>query len=248
MQHYIKKIKEELFELKRWKSLVYTYPKLSLKEVDYNLYWKDKRGGGIGRLSTWQTERANIIISEIKKAAGSKPDILDVGCGDGSILKYVSDNLSVGAMYGADNSSFALGCAESFGVKSSLIDIADIDTLDKLTTADYVLLLEILEHVVNPEEVLGCMYKKAKRGVFFSFPNSGFATYRLRLLLGRFPLQWRLHPSEHVRFWTYSDLKWWLRELGYRKYTVNFYRGVPFLRKLWPALFSAAFVVHIPKQ
>jgi 2-polyprenyl-3-methyl-5-hydroxy-6-metoxy-1,4-benzoquinol methylase len=248
MQHYIKKIKDELFELKRWTKLVISYPKLSLEKVDYDTYWKDKRGTEIGRLSDWQTERANIIVSQIKKEGLGKVKLLDIGCGDGSILNYISKEIIVDRMYGADSSSFALKRAENFGITGTLIDIGSIDSLGKLPVTNYTLLLEILEHIPNPEEVLRCVYEKTSGGIFFSFPNTGFIVYRLRLLLGKAPMQWRLHPSEHLRFWTHTDLKWWLAELGYKKYTINFYKGIPLLKKIWPALFAAAFVVYIPRS
>jgi len=108
------------------------------------------------------------------------------------------------------------------------------------------MILEVLEHMPNPEKFLKLIIKKAKRGVFFSFPNTGYISYRLRLLFGAFPMQWRIHPGEHLRFWTYRDLKWWLKELElYDKSEIYVYEGIPVLNRLWKGLFGAGFVVEI---
>jgi len=239
------KVKEYLFQLKRWISLIFSYPKLDIKKVDYDAYWQSKRGGEIGKLSDWQKDRANIIRDNLEHESS----VLDVGCGDGSILAYLKDNIRLGKLFGADSSSFALNKAEASGIKTYKIDISDRESLEKLPNVDYILLLEILEHIQNPEEVLATLLSKAKKGVFFSFPNTGFIVYRLRLFFGRFPMQWRLHPSEHLRFWTYRDLRWWLKELGHLdKSKIIFYRGIFPFEKIWPGLFGAAFVVKIRKE
>lgn len=240
MRGTFKKIKDTLFELKRWSKIVYVYPSLSVKRVDYDAYWLSKRGKQIGRLSDWQQERADIIARNIE----THSSILDIGCGDGSIIAYLNSKITLGETYGADSSEIAIKDVKN----GFVIDISNIESLQRLPRADYVLLLEILEHITNPEEVLNLSVEKSEKGVFFSFPNTGFIAYRLRLLFGKTPMQWRLHPSEHVRFWTYADLKWWLQELGYRDTsTIYFYKGIPVLNKIAPSLFAAAFVVSIKK-
>jgi 2-polyprenyl-3-methyl-5-hydroxy-6-metoxy-1,4-benzoquinol methylase len=243
MRNPLKIIKDELFELKRWSKLVYSYPKMNITKVDYDAYWESKRGAEIGRLSDWQQIRANTIIKRILPGTS----ILDIGCGDGSILTYIASKIKVGDMYGADSSTKALDNLKN--IQGFKLDISSTDSLRTLPDADYVLLLEILEHIMNPEEVLHLLYKKANKGVFFSFPNTGFFVYRLRLLFGRTPMQWRLHPSEHVRFWTLIDLKWWLTQLGYMHTSeIIFYKGVPILKNIWPSLFAAGFIVSLQKR
>jgi len=71
--------------------------------------------------------------------------------------------------------------------------------------------------------------------------------YRLRLLFGKFPAQWRVHPGEHVRFWTARDLRWWLLAQGIENYKIFYYEGIPLLNKIVPSLFAAGFVVYIQK-
>jgi len=225
---------------------MFIYPPLRLDKVDYDSYWKDKRGSSIGSISDWQRERASYVIRKLKNE--TQISICDIACGDGSILNNISQKVNTSKLIGTDISTFALDKAKSFGVETVLLDIGNVDELNKIPEADYLLLFEILEHVPHSEELLAEAFGKADRGVFFSFPNTGFFVHRMRLMFGKFPMQWRLFPGEHVRFWTKKDLKWWLDSLGYKNYEVYYYKGLPILNILMPGLFAAAFVVYIPKN
>ncbi len=240
-----KKIKENLYILKVWKKLIFEYPKLTLSEVDYDEYWRAKRGKDMGALSDWQLERAKFVVDVLQ--GKSIDSICDIATGEGSILHYIGQELRVKNLIGTDISSVALDRARSFDIKVVNLDISKIKELQHIPSADYELLFEILEHVPHSEMLLKEAFDKAYKGVFFSFPNSGFFVYRFRLLFGKFPMQWKLFPGEHVRYWTKKDLVWWLKSLGYKDYQIHFYKGVPILNKLIPSWFAAGFEVFLPK-
>jgi 2-polyprenyl-3-methyl-5-hydroxy-6-metoxy-1,4-benzoquinol methylase len=244
----IQKIRNNLYILKESLKSLFTYPKMSVENVDYDAYWRDKRGKEMGALSGWQKERAEYVVKTIQSFSGDSYTVLDVGCGGGSILRHIkSKSGNVSRMIGFDVSSFALDRAEEFGVETHLIDITSLEE-DSIPEVDFAFALEILEHIPDSEKMLKDLFTHSREGVFFSFPNTGFIAHRLRLLFGKFPLQWRLSPGEHVRFWTYADLSWWLKSLGYRNARINTYKGVPLLKYVWPSLFAAAFIVFIPKE
>ena len=52
---------------------------------------------------------------------------------------------------------------------------------------------------------------------------------------------------EHLRFWTFTDLKWWLKKLKINDYKIYTYEGIPLFNKIYPALFSEAFLIQIKK-
>ena len=55
--------------------------------------------------------------------------------------------------------------------------------------------------------------------------------------------------SEHLRFWTIRDLKWWLGFLNiYNQSKIIPYKRVPFLNKIWPNLFAEGSFVIINKD
>lgn len=224
---------------------MFLYPPLSLNSADYDSYWKDKRGKDLGMLSDWQKARANFVLEAL--VGKGKSSFLDLGCGDGSILNYLKERGVVSHAIGIDTSNLALQSVKEFGFESIQADITDVAFLKDIPRADYAVLFEILEHIEHSEEMLKVVYDRMNNGLFFSFPNTGFFVHRLRLLFGRFPVQWRLYPGEHLRFWTARDLKWWLKALGYKDYQIFYYKGVPIINKIWPTLFAAGFVVLLKK-
>jgi methionine biosynthesis protein MetW len=227
---------------------LFSYPVQTLSSTppDYDEYWRDKRGKGLGMLSSWQKQRADLARSFIDSKTPST--LLDVGCGDGSVLRYFKEKGNVKSAIGVDVSELALRKAQESGIETHQLDISDQSTWEKIPHADYVFLFEVLEHIPDPERFLKLMREKASQGVFFSFPNTGYVMHRLRLLFGRFPLQWRIHPGEHLRFWTHRDLIWWLEATGIERYELKTYEGVPLLKFIWPSLFSAALFVYVPKR
>jgi len=194
-------------------------------------------------------ENIDMIVQAIRNGLAFSPDdvLLDIGCGNGGVLTYMQDRIDVKTATGVDISKKALDVAKQFHIQTVQGDFLSDDFLKGLPSTDYFFLLEVLEHSSYPERMLTTLYTKVRKGVFFSVPNSGYIKHRLRLLFGKTPLQWRVHPSEHVRFWTLADLHWWMKALGYRRYTLFSYQGVPLLSKVWPALFAGGLLVYVQK-
>jgi len=244
--------KEKLYFLKQWYTVVFTYPQsvLNVEEsLDYDEYWKQKRGTmsdtRARHITGNEKMRADFVIACIGK--GTQVTIGDIASGPGVIFDYIKDKISIAEYIGYESSDYALDVARSLGMTGVKFDINSEQDISHIKPAEYFLLLEILEHIPNSEKVLTSLYEKAGKGVFFSFPNTGNFLYRLRLLFGRMPMQWIKFPNEHLRFWTLTDLKWWLKALGYTNYHIHGYRGIPLLEKIWPALFAGSFVVFLKK-
>jgi len=248
----IKYFKEKLYFLKRWYRIVFTYPQKVLNietSLDYDAYWREKRGDakqeGARTITANERMRAEYVASKIGKS--EKVSIGDIASGPGVIFDFLKGQLQLKEYIGYEHSEYALEVARSLGMKGVKFDINSDCDLASVQEADYFLMFEILEHIPHSEKVLHTLYAKSKRGVFFSFPNSGNFLYRLRILFGKMPAQWIQFPNEHLRFWTLTDLRWWIKALGYSKYEIHSYRGVPFLQTLWPSLFAGSFVVFLEK-
>lgn len=236
-----KKLKEKLYPLKVWWRELFIYPKLKISDPEYELYWKERKSGSQKPLNSFQRKRADLVLKTIE----SESSVIDIGCGDAGILFYINQRKKLGRMIGVDFSKDVLGLAEEKGIETFNLDISSTEELKKLPQADYVFLFEIIEHLSNSEEILNWAFKNSKKGVFFSVPNTGFFVHRLRLFFGRFPLQWRVRPSEHLRFWTVRDMKWWLKEQNYKNYKIHLYEGMPILNKIWPSLFGQGIFVRV---
>ncbi len=226
--------------LRHWGRDQWRYPKLIDADASYDEYWA--RRDLDAPLNSFQCARIDFIASRLHEG----DVVLDVGCGDGRILAALKERVAGVRVLGIDSSSTALERAKRRGIDVSRADIRIPSSL-ATETADWTLLLEVVEHMPNSEELLSWAVEHAQKGVIFSVPNTGFLTHRLRLLMGRFPLQWRAHPAEHVRFWTLRDMHWWMQSLGYR-YEIHAYEGVPLLSRMWPALFAAGLIIVIPRH
>lgn len=236
--------------LLKWFRAIFFYPQktLTLVTEDYDAYWRQKRGTEPS-LSDWQKERAEMVIRELKNRSEENFTIADIGCGDGVLLAHILKSFPKAKGIGYDSSSVAHELAKKAGIhETKFLDLrTDID-LVAVQSADYILLLETLEHIAESDKVLKASLGKAQKGVFISFPNSGFFTYRLRLLFGKFPAQWIRMPNEHIRFWTLIDLKWWLKALGTKKPNIYTYQGVPFLKHVWRSMFAGGLFAFVPAE
>lgn len=222
--------------------LLFSYPKNRIEEeaVDYDAYWQEKRGADVGALSPFQLARANEICELIEPNSS----VLDIGCGDGAILKHLKKELNIEA-WGVDQSSLALEAAKGAKVQTIQADLNETEAVQQLPEVDYITALEVLEHVPSPEPLLRALAPKCKKAFIVSVPNSGYWLYRLRLLCGRMPAQWRRHPGEHLRFWTLKDIRWWVRAMGWNLECLRCYEGLNGLNKLLPSWCAMGMVLKI---
>lgn len=217
---------------------LFTYPPTArVGVVDYDVYWDNKAQAGMGKLTPWRLRRAQVFASLV--APGDR--VLDLGVGDGALLKYIIEQRGVDG-YGLDVSPKAVEFCRAQGLN---VDLADVNRPISETVHepfDYVILSEIIEHLPDPESLLDSLRPIVRKGILVSIPNTGFYHHRLRLLMGRFPLQWVVTPGEHLRYWTRADFGWWADQMGFRLVHAVPYEGTPWLKDVWPSLFAAAFV------
>lgn len=235
------------YRARQWLRGMFVYPQhtLTTATLHYDEYWDQKRPQGKAVIvSPAERDRAHIIAARLPDDAVT---IGDVGSGPGVVLAEIIHARPKAQGIALDSSTRALDEAAKLGLETKQIDITTAAGIDAVPTADYYLILEVLEHIPNTEVVLTSLVSKATRGVFFSVPNTGFLVHRFRLLFGKVPAQWITMPNEHLRFWTIVDMRWWLHALGYTDVEIIPYRGVPFLNRLWPNLFAEGMVVRVSR-
>lgn len=228
---------------RHWRRL-FIYPATAQVGVtDHDIYWESKLAADIGLLSPWRRRRAQVFTDLV--ADGDR--VLDLGVGDGALLRYMLERKRIQAS-GLDASPKAVALCQSLGLDVRLADLNQPITDFLNGPYDYIILSEIIEHLPTPEALLNTLRPHVRKGLIVSIPNTGYYLHRLRLLFGRFPLQWVVTPGEHVRFWTRADFHWWARQLGFRIVQEVPYEGTPGLKTLWPSLFAAAFVYVLKDQ
>lgn len=156
-----------------------------------------------------------IIASWIKP--GSK--VLDLGCGEGDLLKFLKQNKNVNGTGIEHNESKVAQCIEK-GVPTLQGDINE-EVLDYPgDTFDYVILSQTLQQVYKPSELIRSMLRIGKKGVV-SFPNFSHWKVRLQLLLSGYapitrqlPYEWYNTPN--IRVITLKDFKKYSKEVNFR--------------------------------
>lgn len=140
------------------------------------------------------------IIANIVRA-GSR--VLDVGCGDGSLLYYLANKKNVDAR-GIELSQTGVNACVARGL-SVIQGDADTDLVDYPDQSfDMVILSQTLQENVQPHEVIRQMLRIGKSAVV-SFPNFAHWRVRLQLLLkGTMPVTgaldnpWYETPNIHL--------------------------------------------------
>lgn len=206
-------------------------------DFDYEAYWAQRLDDGNDAIS--YPELVDICAAAIPPNAR----ILDIGCGPGVFLQELLKRKPLRAV-GVDVSCRAVEAARSRGVEAEVIEAGA--EMRHLGTFDFVTLFEVLEHIQNAESVLANVSRSFPYAtVLASVPNTGYISSRLRLLFGRFPRQWIVHPGEHIRFWTLRDFRLMATHLGYRVTRVTPLRGSTLLAPWLPGLFGEALVFQM---
>jgi len=142
----------------------------------------------------------HLLISEMVKANSR---VIDIGCGDGALLRLLADTK------GADARGIEIspeGVSECMAQGLSVIQgDADRDLVDYPDRSfDYAILSETIQAVQSPQHVIEQLLRIADRAIV-SFPNFGHWYVRMELLLnGRMPVtdnmpnEWYETPNIHL--------------------------------------------------
>jgi methionine biosynthesis protein MetW len=158
----------------------------------------------------------HLLIAEMV-AKGSR--VLDVGCGDGSLLQLLTDTKSVDGR-GVEVERERVNACVARGL-SVIQGDADSDLADYPDAAfDYAILSLTIQATLRPKEVLEQLLRIGRHAIV-SFPNFGHWQVRTRLLLGgrmpvtaNLPESWYVTPNVHLC--TIKDFSDMCREVGAR--------------------------------
>ena len=195
----------------------------------------------------------NQDISFINSWIKTNSRVLDLGCGDGSLLASLTDELNISG-YGLEIDPESINQCVEKGV-----NVIDQDLNKSLTnfpdnSFDTVIMTQALQAMRYPHLVLDEMLRIGSQCVI-TFPNFGHWRARAYLTLhGRMPvtkqLSYQWYDTPNIHFFTYSDFEALCRERNInvlRKQFIGEHFPDRQLKNLWPNLFAETAVYHLSK-
>ncbi len=166
---------------------------------------------------TISSESLRVDLRLIAEMVAPSSRVLDVGCGDGTLLAWLDRNKGVDGR-GLELSMAGVSAAVSQGL-SVIQGDADTDLKDYPSAAfDTVILSQTLQATHAPREVLSHMLRIGRRAIV-SFPNFGQWRVRASLLTrGRMPvtdaLSYQWYDTPNIHFCTIADFLDLCKALG----------------------------------
>jgi methionine biosynthesis protein MetW len=145
--------------------------------------------------------------------------VLDLGCGDGTLLKHLQDERQVSG-YGLeiDHDNVVACIRNNVDVIQTDLD-AGLNDFDP-DSFDYVVMTQTLQAVSYPQRLIQEMLRIGRQGIV-TFPNFGYWRVRMHLALkGRMPVSSALphnwYDTPNIRLCTLRDFEALCRERGIR--------------------------------
>ncbi|MEK7996612.1 MAG: glycosyltransferase [Planctomycetota bacterium] len=199
---YARDVVRAVYRYKRTTTSVRSFPEFK----EYFVYWPPKR-------SRYSSHYYFELL------VGANQDVLDCGCGEGSISVSIAeqgnrvvgiDVLASPGVKSACDSSIRADLSRGF--QGALADLAG-------RKFDKVLLMDVLERLPRPELLLRDCHMALKENgqLLVSVPNVANVTVRMMLMLGRFEYaDGGIRDRTHLRFFTRKSARRLLEEKGYR--------------------------------
>ena len=155
-------------------------------------------------------------LAAIAQWVAPQARVLDLGCGDGSLLRYLWQQRQAPG-YGVEiDDAAVLGCVEN-DVNVLQVDLESGLSLFADQSFDSVVLSETLQTIHRTEFLMREMLRVG-REVIVSFPNFGHWSARLQVALGHMPvsetLPYEWYETPNVHHCTVADFEDLCRRLG----------------------------------
>ncbi len=185
----------------------------------YETYWKDRQSQR--QLDKNDERPKNEIFETVVTILKRGKRLLDVGCGNGTLVEIAEDKFDV--IHGCDISETALYEAKGRYMMATCVDL-NAETLPyRDDSFDCVTCLEAVEHVMDPLHLLKNIYRVLgpKGSLVLTTPNVRYMRNLYRLIFqGRFPhtttdaFVW---GGGHIHYFTRKDMNYLLKEAGFKQ-------------------------------
>lgn len=169
-----------------------------------------------------QASKENEAWNKLFELFGERSSVLDVGCSSGHFGQALIRDKQC-KVVGVDINEADLKIAAKHLSKAVKKDI-ERDDLGDLGSFDYILMADIIEHVIDPVKVLKKIKKLLKPGgkLVFSVPNMANIINRIELLGGRFEYtEYGLLDETHLHYYDRIELEKVLAMGGFKIHHYN---------------------------
>ena len=187
-----------------------------------------------------------------------KPDssILDLGCGDGTLIKYLRNNYSVRA-FGLEIDEKNIEACVKDGINVIQANLNDgLKTYFSENSFDYVIMTQTLQATKRPDLLIDEMLRVGNEGIV-TFPNMAHWKARLQIGLGGYmpvtkylPYEWFNTPNIHLC--TVRDFQRLCKKQNIQILQTSFvdfqHSKSTLLMKLFPNLFGEIAIFRICKK
>jgi 2-polyprenyl-6-hydroxyphenyl methylase/3-demethylubiquinone-9 3-methyltransferase len=155
-------------------------------------------------------------VLEERRGAGKEVRVMDLGCGNGSVADYISRRGF--SVVGVDPSEEGVRFARA---KYRHLQIDRGSAYDELSERygqfDFVVSLEVVEHVYDPRKYAATVYSLLKPGgtAIISTPYHGYWKNLTLAVTGKMDHHFTaLWDHGHIKFWSFKTLRTLLEEAG----------------------------------
>jgi methionine biosynthesis protein MetW len=169
-------------------------------------------------LPTWDH---NIVLPNVLRALQSIPSdgaVLDIGCGNGSMLSEIQKRGSW-MLCGVETSQSGFFVARNRGLDVHLSNGGDLLSLLGPRTFDLVIMVEVIEHVFDPRGLLreARTLLRPQGQVLLTTPYHGYWKNLAIAVTGKGDDHYNpLWDGGHIKFWSKRTLTTVLNEVGFR--------------------------------
>jgi methionine biosynthesis protein MetW len=178
------------------------------------------------------------VAVKISKLLSPNTRVLDVGCGTG-VNSEIIQNLSEVDLIGLEPDSNRVQKARERGINVHL-GLLDEEFIQVQKDFDYILFIDVLEHLENPSTIIKIAMKSLKPGgsIIASVPNVAHWFVRFDLIRGRFDYQdCGIMDATHLRWFTKKTIINFFETHGLKivsvDYTINIALPDYINRKPW---------------
>ena len=181
----------------------------------YEKYWKGDLGDK-GLFMEPPREEISKNLESMKKYI--KGSVLDYGCGQGNLLRIMSEINSEATLHGFDISSNAIKLAKernhdleiNFHAGESLVDVFTQGQFDFVTATD------VMEHIIDVDGTLKDINRLLKVGGHLYITTVDF-NFLKKILISMFAFDKYFYPTTpHIRFFTRKTLEDLLITRGFK--------------------------------